>query len=180
MDTLLIASIAVLQQALDLINNTLTSDNHLVFQSTLIPKSTIGKHLRHALDHFNLLIQSISSDSQLPTLNYDTRQRNTPVESSRAAARAAYEATISKLETLIPAIHLDDPMLLSADTPNTVAVKTSVGRELWFTTLHAVHHWSMIRVICAELKLTVDDNLGFAPSTLKYHGEQTRSNKAKI
>lgn len=64
---------AILQQGLDFLKNSVTDENQLVYQSKLLPGSTIGarwlpfnshrltesqgKHLRHARDHFNLLAQ---------------------------------------------------------------------------------------------------------------------------
>ncbi|KAG8930190.1 hypothetical protein FRC01_003159, partial [Tulasnella sp. 417] len=47
---------AVLQQGLDFCKNTLSDEEQLVYYSKLLPGSTIGKHLRHARDHFNLLV----------------------------------------------------------------------------------------------------------------------------
>ncbi|KAG8696713.1 hypothetical protein FRC09_008308 [Ceratobasidium sp. 395] len=48
---------AVLGQAVDLLQNTLSDDDQLTYQSKYIPGSTIGKHLRHARDHYVLLAQ---------------------------------------------------------------------------------------------------------------------------
>lgn len=95
--------------------------------------------------------------------------RNTPMETSLASAHEALSSTISQLEHLssiceadsehgkgyIPVndrrVDLDEPMTLNAVTPDMQALQTSFGRELWFSGLHAVHHWSMIRVIAGEL-----------------------------
>lgn len=91
------------------------------------------------------------------------------METSISAAYDALSSTISKLEDLLAncerdgdhekgviavngrQIDLDEPMTLNAVTPDMQVLQTSFGRELWFTGLHAVHHWSMIRVIAGEL-----------------------------
>lgn len=181
---LLTVATTVLSQALGLLKDTVTTEQQLVWSSQHIPGSTIGKHLRHALDHFTLLLDALDAEraSDKLSFSYDVRKRNTPVESSRAAAREAYEATIARLEALNgvrPALSLGQPVQLAADTPHRVQVASSFGRELWFCSLHAVHHWSMVRVICGELNLSTDEDFGFAPSTLMYHKGQ-QADKSKI
>jgi len=166
-EQLVIVAIAVLEQAVNLVENFLENDNQLTFASTLIPGSTIGKHLRHARDHFVLLVKCISSP-QPHVLSYDTRNRNTPMESSRSAAREALIEAIQDLETVIPNAQMNAPITLHAVTPHPQQFETTFGRELWFAALHCVHHWSMIRVIAGELNVQLTEDFGFAPSTLIY------------
>ncbi|KZW02068.1 hypothetical protein EXIGLDRAFT_829624 [Exidia glandulosa HHB12029] len=183
---LLTVATTVLSQALGLVQSTVKTEHELTWSSKHIPGSTIGKHLRHALDHFTLLLDALDADdnsSERLSLSYDVRKRNTPVETSREAAREAYERMIARLEALNSntqharpgRVTLAQPVALAADTPHTVNVASSFGRELWFCSLHAVHHWSMIRVICGELNLSTDEDFGFAPSTLKYHKGEGKS-----
>lgn len=94
-----------------------------------------------------------------------------------SSAHGAICSTISQLEHLLSIcevdsehgkgfinlngrrIDLDEPMTLNAVTPDMQALQTSFGRELWFAGLHAVHHWSMIRAIAAELVSPLDSHL---------------------
>ncbi|KAH7104190.1 hypothetical protein BKA62DRAFT_693820 [Auriculariales sp. MPI-PUGE-AT-0066] len=188
---LLAVGSTVLGQALTLLANTVINEEQLTYTSKHIPGSTIGKHLRHVLDHYTLLLDALETSHPEDSvelreehleLNYDERKRNTPVETSRDAAKKAYETIIARLEAFgglkggsVPQLTL--PVFLAADTPHHVTVKSSLGRELWFCALHAIHHYSMIRVICGELELATDNDFGFAPSTLKFHQLQ---DKAKI
>ena len=91
------------------------------------------------------------------------------METSVSSAHEYLSSTISQLEHLSSIceadiehgkgyitvndrhIDLDEPMTLNAVTPDMQVLQTSFGRELWFAGLHAVHHWSMIRVIAGEL-----------------------------
>jgi len=58
---------------------------------------------------------------------------------------------------------------LVAITPTRQEVGSSVGRELWFCSLHAIHHFSMLRTIAVhELGLDLPEEFGTAPSTLLY------------
>jgi hypothetical protein len=49
-------AIDIINQAIDLLSS-LADDKQLTYQSKYIPGSTIGKHLRHARDHYVLLVQ---------------------------------------------------------------------------------------------------------------------------
>jgi len=169
----------VLTQAIDLVDNSLTSDEQMTARSQYIPGSTIGKHLRHARDHYMLLVDAMSSDAP-HTLNYDIRARNTPMESSRVAASQGLTDTITCLENLLPKAKMDEPITLHAITPYAQTMQTTFGRELWFGSLHTVHHWSMVRVIAGELGITLEDSFGFAPSTLVHKGSEAPLGKSRI
>ncbi|KAJ6501727.1 hypothetical protein C8R47DRAFT_1211271 [Mycena vitilis] len=176
---LLQVSRIVLRQGIDLLDNHITSNDQLTVHSQYLPGSTIGKHLRHSRDHFELLLECIKSPPP-HVLSYDVRIRNTPMEGDRHAARAALLETIEHLDEVIPGAEPDTPLSLQAVTPFLQEFKTSFGRELWFAGLHCVHHWSMVRVIAGELKIELADDFGFAPSTLVYHERVAPLGKAKI
>ncbi|KAJ1310357.1 hypothetical protein OPQ81_007095 [Rhizoctonia solani] len=174
----------VMAQAIDLLENTLTDDKQLTYRSKYIPGSTIGKHLRHARDHFILLSKAVldvtsakSSNGQAPvTLSYDARIRDTPMETSIAAGIEAFGEAIKQLEDISKYASEDLPVVLTADTgPYQQVLSTTYGRELWFGSLHAIHHWSMVRVIAGELGLTLNADFGVAPSTINYHKNDSRS-----
>ncbi|KIP11438.1 hypothetical protein PHLGIDRAFT_99650 [Phlebiopsis gigantea 11061_1 CR5-6] len=168
---LLEVSTVILQQAVDLVDNGLTSDEQLIVHSQYMPGSTIGKHLRHARDHFSLLIDTM--EAQPPyVLNYDVRSRNQPMETSRRAAHDALRECIARLEKVVPYQRMDEPVTLNAVTPYPQTMQSTFGRELWFGSLHAVHHWSMVRVIAGELGIRLDESFGFAPSTLVHQGTE--------
>lgn len=164
----------VLKQAVDLLDNHLTSDDQLTVHSKYLPGSTIGKHLRHARDHFHLLLECMQNEPPY-TLSYDTRIRNTPMETSRSGAKEALLGTVKQLEEVVPSSKLHEPLTLHAITPYMHEFKSTFGRELWFASLHCVHHWSMVRVIAGEMGITLSEDFGFAPSTLVYQGEASSS-----
>ncbi|KAI0702464.1 hypothetical protein BC835DRAFT_1263872 [Cytidiella melzeri] len=177
---LLEVSTVVLEQALDLLENYLTRDEQLTLQSKYVPGSTIGKHLRHARDHFILLLDTMTAASPPYIVNYDARLRNTPMETSLKVAHAALSECIERLRREVPRLSLDEPLTLNAVTPYPQTLQSTFGRELWFAGLHAEHHWSMIRVHTGELGIRLPDSFGFAPSTLVHHGTEAPLGKAKI
>jgi len=91
-----------------------------------------GKHLRHARDHFELLIDCISSPSSTGphVLNYDVRIRNTPMETNRMSARDAIVGTIRRLEETVPKADWNASMELHAVTPFIQTFDTTFGREV--------------------------------------------------
>ncbi|CEL52377.1 FK506-binding protein 5 OS=Rhizopus delemar (strain RA 99-880 / ATCC MYA-4621 / FGSC 9543 / NRRL 43880) GN=FKBP5 PE=3 SV=1 [Rhizoctonia solani AG-1 IB] len=170
----------VMGQAIDLLENTLTDDKQLTYQSKYIP----GKHLRHARDHYALLSKAVlditstgASNSQAPvTLSYDARIRDTPMETSITAGIQAFREAVQQLDDIAKYAPEDLPVVLTADTgPHQQTLNTTYGRELWFGSLHAIHHWSMVRVIAGELGLTLNANFGIAPSTINYHKDGSKS-----
>ncbi|KAG0043883.1 hypothetical protein BGZ83_010939 [Gryganskiella cystojenkinii] len=167
--------------------------------SLLACKGTIGKHVRHLHDHYRLLFstyppaQGLARDSEW-SVDYDKRSREVPMEtdieyaiqelerlqylleryqdptsashnsngSNRKGSDNTFPTDLSQLITLQATI---DP------THAPVGFQTTFGRELWFCSLHAVHHFAMIKVICSEFGMPLKDGFGFAPSTLKNQKE---------
>lgn len=143
---LLQVSRVILAQAIVLLDDYLTSDDQLTTSSKFLPGSTIGmyvsppeyfpqnnfstgKHLRHARDHFVLLVESVSAPPP-HILSYDKRCRNTPMESSRSAAREALIEAIRQLEAFVPTAQMDTPITLQAVTPHLQEFQTTFGREV--------------------------------------------------
>lgn len=79
-----------------------------------------------------LLMECLSSASSPHVLNYDIRSRNTPMESSREAARDALYATIEQLKEIVPNARMEDPITLHAITPYPQVVQTTFGREVLY------------------------------------------------
>ncbi|CAB4408944.1 unnamed protein product [Rhizophagus irregularis] len=184
-----------LQQCIDLLR-CLPSDDKYTYESKFIPSSTIGKHVRHLYDHFRLLLESkqlkekrktsdgnISDyddqyyeeqkdESKFWIVNYDNRSNNIPVETLRLTAIKRLEqlqTTIINDCTFIPFntqirvdVTVDSEMLMDP-----IPFQSTYGRELWFCCHHAIHHFALIRVICAEQNIVVPEDFGIAPSTLQ-------------
>ena len=103
-----------------------------MFTLTLAPATRSrhpGKHLRHARDHFALLLDCVEAPPPR-VLNYDKRSRNTPMETGRVAAREALDDTKQRLTSLIPHMQLNAPLTLNAVTPYEQAFQSTVGREV--------------------------------------------------
>ncbi|KAL7410181.1 hypothetical protein BDY24DRAFT_344458, partial [Mrakia frigida] len=139
------------------------------------------KHIRHILDHYSLLLDTLHSPS--PSLNYDIRRRLTPIESSLQVAKETVLAVSKRVTNLRsnPSSTssstdgwLDRPLTVTAKTPAVLDFESSGGRELWFVSHHSIHHLASLRVIAVGgtffsapcLDLSLPTNFGVAPSTI--------------
>ena len=105
----------------------------LTYESEYIPGSTIGKHLRHSLDHFRLLLDAVpaSSNAAAPLqVNYDTRTRLLDMERKPAIALQSFQIMSERLSRVMERTHLDKSVQLSALTPHYQQFESSFGREV--------------------------------------------------
>ena len=136
--------------------------------------STVGGHYRHCLDHFQSLLQGLDADE----INYDNRHRDPRIENDRTFALAETHrilrafASISRPFLDCP-INVRSKVNYSGDAAPLIG--STVGRELMYAVAHTIHHYALIAVICAMLEIPVPAGFGVAPSTLRYHVEQSKA-----
>lgn len=138
--------------------------------------STIGKHMRHILDHFAAPLGA--AGAAMDVVDYDHRARNTPVETCRRTAGEAIRGVRGKLRGL------SDPdltrqirvrFMLAADG-SSVDLPTTLVREVSFASHHALHHFATIKIIADAFGEPTPEKFGMAPSTLNYEeSEAVRS-----
>ena len=129
-----------------LLATSVTSDDHITYQSKLSTGSTIGKHARHLADHYRLLLDGTARAASSPSpsspieFSYDIRSRNLAAETSHAACVESFEQLRAQLAEVTRDGHGVDPeraVRLHATTPFEVEVGSSFARELWFASFHA-------------------------------------------
>ena len=161
--SLLAGAVAALNQAADLVAS-LTDDQYSAVSDEY--HASIGQHLRHALDHFRALTAGYENDQ---TVSYDQRQRGTPIESDRAAAAELIDdlrARVEGLDEVQMSFDVRIAVMTSAEGDE-AEITSTLARELAFVTHHAIHHYALVKPICREHKVTVPEELGRAPSTVK-------------
>ncbi|OXM78497.1 hypothetical protein C364_03932 [Cryptococcus neoformans Bt63] len=92
------------------------------------------------------------------------REKSEPVDVGMEAHNASGErdGLADEMERIVK---------VAAITPTKQEMGSTVGRELWYCSLHAIHHFSMLRTIAVyELNLDLPVEFGTAPSTLLYRG----------
>lgn len=125
---------------------------------------SIGKHVRHLLDHVGALLEAGGAS----VVDYDRRQRGGPVESDPAEALATLFRLQRALESL-PGRQQDEyvrvRIQLDADGASMTSWST-LGRELAFVINHTIHHQALIALLVATAdRLMLPSRFGMAPST---------------
>jgi uncharacterized damage-inducible protein DinB len=129
--------------------------------------AAIGQHVRHALDHFRKLLDGYRHDGRVA---YDRRDRGVPVEHDRAAALEEIASLAEGLQGL-DETQLGFPIRVVAmvnGEGDEVEMESTLLRELWFATHHAIHHNALIKAVAAEFQAPLPQGFGRAPSTLNF------------
>jgi len=159
----------VLSQGLTLLND--CNEHTYALKAGLPFNASIGQHYRHVLDHFLCLIEG----STRGTVDYDRRGRNLRIETDRDEAIVLTKTLVAFFDTLteeecqrpIEAIYS-----VGYGDAGAQSTKTSLEREIAYCVSHAVHHFAIMRLICAEMEINVPAEFGIAPSTLKHRAAQ--------
>ncbi|KAJ2717208.1 hypothetical protein H4R19_000152 [Coemansia spiralis] len=145
-------------------------------ESRALPGSTIGKHVRHVLDHFALLLAALSSATAEPSqplgpVCYSHRQRDPSVQSTVAGGQAGIARTVAAVEAARRRPLPDTaPITISDTLPGGAEASflSTVDRELWFCIHHMVHHNAIVASLMYEFGMDPPTEFAYAPSTLKH------------
>ena len=129
----------------------------------VLSNSTIGQHVRHVLEFYLCLLNSMESG----IVNYDTRQRDLALQSHVQNGVHTIEHIIHRLHST----HMNLPLTLEGDhgieSPVPVSVDSNLQRELAFNLEHAIHHQALIKIGLNQLGQGMESGFGVAPSTLR-------------
>ena len=137
--------------------------------------ATIGKHFRHIIDFYTCIING----EKIGLIDYSLRQRNIEIENlipEAEFALAEIQKNINALDTKVE-LQIKTDFSLDEDT-NRQVVKSSIGRELMYGFDHSIHHIAIIKIGIKQTfpHVVLDQQLGYAPSTLKNNASQKSSN----
>ena len=159
------AAQAVLNQGLDLL---IKLDNASYSQIARAPfRASVGQHFRHIVEHFQAVIWGMRSGE----VNYDARARNVRTENEVSHASVVTCEILRALNRLTKedlSERCDVVASLGYGSCAPSRLQSNFGREVADCTAHAIHHYAIIRLICAELGVAVPDEFGYAPATLKH------------
>ncbi len=136
--------------------------------------SSVGQHFRHIYNFYEILFRRW----QEGPVDYADRQRETEVESNAQFAATLFRRLIEQLDGL----NEDENIRVLSDFSESDTndkrplVNSSVGRELAYAFDHAVHHLAIIKVGMKVTfpEISLPENLGVAPSTLRYLSEKEK------
>ncbi len=155
--------IAIVSQAIDLLDDLSSHE----YQKTLPPHfpSSIGAHMRHIVDHFTALLDGIETRH----VNYNKRNRYNEVEQTPQYAIEAFEKITKRLEN-IESSELDLQLSVTSEIDvqksHSTTCSSTVERELVFVSSHAIHHYALVKVMCAMQNKDIPKYFGYAPATI--------------
>jgi len=128
---------------------------------------TLGAHYRHVLDHFLCLVEGIRTGE----VNYDQRRRDPQLERSVERARLVTEGLIHEFSSLPASVAQRECVVtynVGYGENGSQAVMSNVAREVMFCVGHAIHHYAILKLLCASVGVSLPYEFGVAPSTLKH------------
>ena len=165
---LITTSIHILNQLKDLAIQ--LSDEEFSAELDLLQANSLGRHMRHIAEFFDLLVHA---DLSTP-VNYDRRKHDPVLEEDRHKMIAKIE----KIEEQVQSIELGSPLELELSytdsESDTVVLSSSVDRELAYNIEHAIHHMAIMKMALATVfpGIRLDDSFGIAYSTMRYQKKQ--------
>jgi hypothetical protein len=143
-------------------------DNKIYCQPlTAFSGSSIGQHIRHVIDFYLCLNRGCGCGN----IDYDTRQRNPMIEKDTDVAITELEEISDCIQTLdiYKVVYVNSSFTDDESEANS-QIPSSIGRELMYAYDHALHHLAMVKIGMKQHfpKIVINNNLGVAPSTLKY------------
>lgn len=148
---------------------------------SVLSGNTIGKHVRHLLEFYELLVNSAhmsqrsSARRSTALLNYDRRPRDLRLEVDTDEALRR----IGAVDRAIHQLDLNLCLYLEADLSvmgtETIQIPSSFARELLYNVEHAVHHMALIQVAVVSdfPRLALPPHFGIAYSTVQHQETAT-------
>lgn len=125
--------------------------------------SSIGIHTRHIIERILCVLEGVNCG----TVNYDHRARNQELETCSASA----VRVLGEIRSRLAALELDQAHKLQIvesvhQDRAAVAVASTLERELMSLVSHTIHHLAIIALLARSRGVSVDADIGKAPSTL--------------
>ena len=132
----------------------------------LLSKNSIGKHIRHIIEFYDLMMVGNTSGS----VDYDKRSHDKVLEENRIMAIEKMNALAQEIQAIEEdkAITMTANYSLEGDDP--VMINTTLYRELQYNIEHAVHHMAIIKIAVTNCfpEVQIPSGFGIAYSTIKY------------
>ena len=131
--------------------------------------NTIGKHVRHIIEFFDLMMIGASSGF----VNYDKRNHDKVIETNSQLAVDKMNSLITEIDAISEDFTLTLEVNYGALDTQQQSVKSSYFRELQYNIEHAIHHMAIIKIAISACfkEVELPPNFGVAYSTVRYQKE---------
>ena len=152
------------------------SDEEFGKSLDMLQGNSVGKHLRHVIEFFELLVTGSPSGA----INYDLRQHDSDLENRRNLASDRLQQLIQSIASLDTAAALTLSVSYGRSQDDAVAIPSGVARELAYNIEHAIHHMAIMKIaIVSRFSwIVLPENFGVAYSTQRYRNSSQTSSQA--
>ena len=135
--------------------------------------ASVGQHVRHTLEFFTCFMHGVKTG----VVNYDKREHDKEIESSKEKALKVIEDIIRFVETDNEDLSLKLAFSYEQDQEFHY-IDTTYQRELVYNIEHAIHHMAIIKIGFREAypNVSLAGDYGVASSTVQYQRESAASN----
>lgn len=132
---------------------------------TLLSDNTVGKHIRHIIEVYQVLISSYDGG----IVDYDKRLRNTDLENDLSFSITSLHQVFQAISSMV-----DKSLILHCGYDDRYSalekIQTSFHRELAYSLEHCIHHMAIIRIAIGSNfpEVNFPFSFGIAASTLRY------------
>ena len=135
-----------------------------------LSNSSIGHHVRHIIEMFVLLQDGFTTG----IVNYEKRNRDQIIESSKDAAIALLQQIISKINSKNKDLIVEIGFDKNSNQIN--SIPSNYFRELAYNLEHSIHHMALIKIGIREISdQQLPTDFGVASSTFRYKQEKIQS-----
>lgn len=124
--------------------------------------ASIGRHLRHVLDHTLALKEGLTSE----LVDYDLRHRGSEIENDRLVATAQFSVINLWVQTEDFA---NRPVSVASEIDCNVShrmqFESNLHREILYVINHTIHHAAHIKLALSHFGVSLPENIGIAPGT---------------
>ncbi|WP_171594248.1 DinB family protein [Marinifilum caeruleilacunae] len=158
----------IVRQLIDLCEK--ISPKQYVAPLELLSKNTIGKHLRHIIEFYDILLEACDEDK---IVSYDHRIHCTKTETDIEFAKQRLKKASDWLQNVPDQKELKLMVSYDKQGKDSIVIPSSLERELVYNIEHAIHHMAIIRIAVEnEFKdVNLDQNFGIAYSTIRFRDD---------
>ena len=127
--------------------------------------SSVGQHIRHALEFYVCLLKGLDKSS----VNYDERKRQHDIEINTEIAVEMIDKIIENLQKINQNQDIEVKANYTSDEDKDVSMHSTLYRELGFCLEHSIHHQALIKTGLRDFGCLnlIDHTFGIAASTLR-------------
>lgn len=136
----------------------------------LLMNNSIGKHIRHIVEFYDILKDSCKGDA---LLSYDKRKHCNRTETEIKFAVDRFKGILNWLNEIDEDLALKLNISYDKAENKDFYLDTSLQRELVYNIEHAIHHMAIIRIAIEQdfPSIKLDKNFGIAYSTIRFRDD---------